>query len=79
MTDIWSIVTAVATAISAIIIAITALFALAQLREMHRASQFDVTRKMIDEIKNPLFFKAWLRVLKEFPQRANDATFQAST
>lgn len=77
MPDIWSVITAVATAISAIIIAITALFALAQLREMHRASQFDVTRKMIDEIKNPLFYKAWLQVVKDFPQRTDDPSFRA--
>ena len=77
MTDIWSVITAIGTAASAIIIASTAIFALAQLRELHRASQFDVTRKMIDEIKNPLFFKAWLQVAKDFPQRTNDAAFQA--
>ncbi|MBV8602153.1 MAG: hypothetical protein JO359_11370 [Candidatus Eremiobacteraeota bacterium] len=73
----WGVVSAVSTMVSTVVIAIAALLALGQLRQMHRAGQFDVTRKMIEEIKNPAFVRAWTYVIKEFPARAGDPAYRA--
>jgi hypothetical protein len=55
----WSVVAALSSLTSTVVIAITAVFALGQLNLMRRVGQFDATRRMVDEIKTPTFMRAW--------------------
>jgi hypothetical protein len=73
----WTVVAALSTLASTIVIAITAVLALIQLNLMRRGGQFDATRRMVDEIKTPLFMRAWARVVNELPSRMNDPQFRA--
>ena len=55
----WQEISSIATVLPTIIIAVTASLALIQLQLMRRDGQFDATRRLVGEIKEPLFMQAW--------------------
>lgn len=73
----WAAVAAIGSIFSAVVIAVSALFALRQVRQLQRATQLDGTMRVFAQFSDPEFIAARNFVLHELPQRLKDPAFVA--
>jgi len=72
----WTVVSAISTMLSALVVAGSVLVAVFQLRDARRAAQFDATRRMIDGLFATDFYYSLLIVVNDLPQRLQDQTYR---
>ncbi|HXW77486.1 MAG TPA: hypothetical protein VEJ20_08760 [Candidatus Eremiobacteraceae bacterium] len=79
----WNAVTAVATGLSALTIAVTVIVAVhqlgitgRQLDQYRKSTQVEVAMKILDDIQSPTYVRARRFVASELPQKLQDPTFR---
>jgi hypothetical protein len=73
----WAAVAAIGRILSAAVIAVSALFALRQVRQLQRATQLDGTMRVFAQFSDPEFIAARNFVLHELPKQLKDPAFVA--
>lgn len=71
----WEAVTAIAALLSAGVIAVSAVFALRQVKQLSRAAQLDGTMRIFAHFIDPEFIKARNFVFCELPEKLKDPMF----
>ena len=74
----WDAVTAIATALSTVVIAVGGGVAVYQLSEGRRASQFDATQRMINSLLEDRFIEAVHVVMNDLSKRLQDPEYAAA-
>jgi hypothetical protein len=73
----WGAIAAIGSLLSAVVIAISAIFALRQVNQLQRATQLDGTMRVFAEFSDPEFIAARNFVLHELPHKLKDPAFVA--
>jgi len=73
----WESLAAVGTLLSALVIAVSATFALRQFNQLRRATQLDGTMRIFAQFTDPSFISARNFVLSDLQERMKDPTFIA--
>jgi hypothetical protein len=71
----WNAVTAIGTAITAAVVAVTAIFGFSQLRQLRRATQLDGAMRIFSELNTPAYIRARQFVATELPKSLEDPKF----
>lgn len=72
----WEAVTGISTAVTALVIALSAIFALRQLQELQRAESFNGTDRLLEKWESAELRDARRYVLKELPNRLRDPAYR---
>jgi hypothetical protein len=71
----WDAVTAIATAVQAVVILVTVVFGVVQLRDSRRESRFNATRSLINGTLDPSFYSALQFVFNDLDSRLLDPDY----
>ncbi len=71
----WEAVTAISTAASALVIMITAIVGVHQLRHLRRATQLDGIMRLVEELESPKVLTAIAYVRRQAPVRMQDPAY----
>lgn len=74
----WEAITAIGTLVTALIIAITAVIGVRQLTELRRATMFDGTKRVVDQMRTPEMRAVSKFVVEELPARLRDPEYRAA-
>ncbi len=72
----WNAVSATGTVITAVVVAVTAIFGFDQLRQLRRATQLDGAMRILSELNTPAYLKARQFVATELPKSLDDPKFR---
>lgn len=73
----WGALAAIGSLLSALVIAVSAIFALRQVNQLQRATQLDGTMRIFAQFSDPEFIAARNFVLHELPHKLKDPEFVA--
>ena len=72
----WEAITAVGTLVTALVIAITAVVGIRQLAELRRATMFDGTNRIVEQMRTPEMRAVFKYVVEELPERLKDPEYR---